>query len=190
MDVAGPSEVADTAVATDDGASEQSSDATQPTDAASPADTAPASDTASADAAACPAQVVCVDTFPFVHQGNTKALGASQLSGYSCKPGADESGPEQLYRVVVPAAGFLSVAVTDDAATDVDVHLLSGPTASQCLDRGDHHARIDVQPGTYWIAVDTFVSAAASVSGNSGPALVRWSHQPGGYQRVMLVLTY
>ena len=167
VDAYGSSDSSDGFAAASDAADAVPVDTAQAIDTAPPSDTAgpDATDTTSPGTAACPAGVVCVDAFPFVHQGNTQTLGPGKLNAYSCKPGTDESGPEQLYRVVIPTAGLLSVAVSDDDATDVDVHILSGPTASQCLDRGDHHARSDVQPGTYWIAVDTFVSSGKPLAG-------------------------
>ena len=64
---------------------------------------------------ACPAGVICVDTFPFTDTRDTQA-GASVLDGYACAPDTDESGPEIVYRVSVPAAGFLSAAVYDGEA--------------------------------------------------------------------------
>jgi hypothetical protein len=106
----------------------------------------------------CPDGVICVDSFPFRHQGDTTQAPAGTLDGYSCSPDTDESGPEVLYRVTVPATGFLSAAVYDADGVDVDVHILSDRDAATCLDRGDKHARADVGPGYAWVIVDTYVS--------------------------------
>ncbi|MBW2455526.1 MAG: hypothetical protein JRI68_13485 [Deltaproteobacteria bacterium] len=106
----------------------------------------------------CPDGVTCVDTFPFTDQRDTSSEGETNLDGYSCSPNTDESGPEILYRVTVPAAGFLSTAVYEQGNADIDVHILSDLDAAACLDRGNFHARVDVDPGTVWIVADTFAS--------------------------------
>lgn len=113
----------------------------------------------------CPSGVVCVTTFPFSFEGDTAVLPVGKFDTYSCKPGADESGPEQLFRVTVPQGGLLSAAVHAAGGVDVDVHILAKPFADQCLDRGDRHARVDVQAGEYWLAVDTYVSKGKPLAG-------------------------
>lgn len=104
----------------------------------------------------CPPGVLCVSKFPFTYEGNTATLGPSAIDSYACKPQADESGSEQLFRVTLPTGGFLSAAVWDGSNVDVDVHLLTEPKGSACLARGHLHASADVPAGTYWVAVDTF----------------------------------
>jgi hypothetical protein len=106
---------------------------------------------------ACPEGVVCVEALPFTGQGDTTTSSSQALDGYSCAPEVDESGAEIVYRVEVPQAGFLSAAVFDGPAVDVDVHILSAPDAASCLDRGNHHAGADVGAGTWWVVVDTWV---------------------------------
>ncbi len=113
-----------------------------------------------ASAGSCPAGLVCVDSFPFHDENDTAASGARALAGYSCAPATDESGPEVVYRVTVPADGFLSAAV-DDAlpGVDIDVHLLAALDAAACLDRGNRHARAHVTAGVYYVVADTWVGA-------------------------------
>jgi hypothetical protein len=131
-----------------------------------PADSAPdAGSPADAPTEACPAGQVCVTSFPFGHDADTATAKSAQLNNYACKPGADESGAEVIYRVTVPAAGFLSAAVHDGANVDVDVHILSALDAAKCLDRGDLHARADVTAGTYFVVIDTFVSQGKPQAG-------------------------
>ena len=113
----------------------------------------------------CPAGVTCVDTFPFSDQRDTSVEGESLLDGYSCSPATDESGPEILYLVSVPADGFLSTAVYDGDGVDIDVHLLSAEDAASCIDRGDLQASADVVAGDYWIVADTYVSAGQEQAG-------------------------
>ncbi len=59
----------------------------------------------------CPDDVICIDTFPYIGDGDTSLAGASTYDSYSCAPDTDEGGPEIVYRVEIPEAGFLSVAV-------------------------------------------------------------------------------
>ena len=118
----------------------------------------------------CPPGVTCVDTFPFHDARDTSAEGSNAIAAYACAADLDESGPEILYRVTVPADGFLSAAVYGAAAVDVDVHVLSAldpsaPDGADCLDRGDEHARADVTKGYAWIVVDTFVAGGAPAAG-------------------------
>ena len=132
------------------------------TDAASDTDVAPDTDTSPT---ACPAGVICVDTFPFTHEGDTTQAPFDAFDVYPCKPSADESGPEYVYRVTVPEDGFLSVAVYDDAPgedpadVDVDVHILAEDDPETCITRGHHDAAADVEAGTVWVVVDTWVDS-------------------------------
>jgi len=113
----------------------------------------------------CPSGVTCVDSFPFADDRDTSAEPPGLLDGYSCSPDTDESGPEVVYRVRVPADGFLSAAVREADGVDVDVHILSSLDAAACLDRGNFDARADVTPGEWWVVVDTYVSAGVPQSG-------------------------
>lgn len=113
----------------------------------------------------CPAGVTCVTAFPFHDERDTTVEGSQSIDAYSCKPTADESGPEIVYRVTVPEAGFLSVAVHTDPNVDIDVHILSSLDGNACLDRGDRHARADVPAGDVWIVADTYVSGGTPLSG-------------------------
>jgi hypothetical protein len=116
----------------------------------------------------CPAGVTCVTTFPFHDDRDTSVEGMHMIDTYACKPGADESGPEIVYRVTVPEPGFLSVAVYSDPGVDIDVHILSSLDGNACLDRGDVHARADVPAGDVWIVADTYVSGGIPQSGAFG----------------------
>ncbi len=132
---------------------------------ATEADTDDAMDTADSTASFCPNGQVCVSTFPFTHKGDTSKLQGSQFDAYSCKPGANESGPEQVYRVTLPTSGFLSVAVHDDDGVDIDVHILSALSAKACLGRGHHHVGVDVGPGVMYVVADTFANDSKPLAG-------------------------
>lgn len=109
---------------------------------------------------ACPSDRTCVDAFPFGEDRDTSKSPLSSLDGYSCSPGTDESGPEIVYQVAVPADGFLSAAVEEADGVDVDVHILSSLSAASCLDRGNDHARADVTAGTWFVVVDSYAGSA------------------------------
>ena len=162
-DPAGPEDAAanpDTpdAPATPDTAA--TSDPGAPADEGNPVDAAPPPPT-------CPDGVICVDTFPYFHTGDTSALPPGTFDAYACKPSVDESGPEQVYRVEIPKAGFLSAAVYDADGVDVDLHILSALDPDACLDRGHHDVRADVEAGSYWLVVDTWVDEDGAAQ--SGP---------------------
>lgn len=114
---------------------------------------------------ACQADQICPTSFPYSHDGNTAVLSAGKLTAYSCKPSADESGPEQIYRVEVTGPAFLSAVVYPEAGVDVDVHILSALSAASCLDRGDDAAKSDVTTGVYFVVVDTYVAAGKALAG-------------------------
>jgi hypothetical protein len=121
-------------------------------------------------AAPCPAGVTCVDSFPFHDARDSSKEGTASIGSYACKPSADESGREIVYRVAVPADGFLSAAVAEADGVDVDVHVLSAfdpaaPSGDACLDRGDKHARADVAQGFAWVVVDTYAADGAPQEG-------------------------
>lgn len=153
-----------------------SHDASAPLDAdetdSSPPDAADAGLDATLDATPdadapepCPSDVTCVTSFPFGDDRDTSQEPPGLLEGYSCEPGIDETGPEVVYRVTVPERGFLSAAVVEADGVDVDVHILSSYDASACLDRGNYHARADVEAGDYYVVVDTYSGGGTPLSG-------------------------
>jgi hypothetical protein len=113
----------------------------------------------------CPPGVVCVTGFPFTHAADTAAMGTPTFASYSCAASINESGNEVVYRVEVPADGFLSAAVDEADGVDVDVHILSSLDAQACVARGNFHARADVTAGTWYVVVDTYVSAGVPQAG-------------------------
>jgi len=80
-----------------------------------------------------------VESYPFSHEANTAESLERQVDAYACAPDTDESGAEIVYRLSVPAAGFV-VATVDDVSgddVDVDLHLLAQADPDSCLDRGN-----------------------------------------------------
>ncbi len=114
----------------------------------------------------CPDGMICVDTFPFVDTADTAVDGARVFDAYGCSPGTDESGPEVVYRVTVPQAGWLGVAIDDTTpGVDVDAHILASYDPDDCLDRGNADAGADVDPGYVYVVADTYVSGGDEQSG-------------------------
>ena len=113
----------------------------------------------------CPAGRTCVDAFPFTDYRDTAQSSLSAFDSYACRPNTNEGGPEIVFQVEVPADGFLSVAVYEEPGVDVDVHLLGSLDPSDCLDRGNLHARADVTAGTWFVVVDTYVASGVPQSG-------------------------
>ena len=105
----------------------------------------------------CPDGVICVDTLPFTHAGDTSTSHARDLDGYACAPGTDESGPEVVYRVLLQERGALGVSIDDSTAgVDVDAHVLTDLDPSTCLDRGNHDAHAAFDAGYAWVVADTY----------------------------------
>ena len=98
-----------------------------------------------------------IEQFPYSDLRWTAGAASDDLDRYSCAPDTDESGPEMLYTFSVAEAGTLRLTVSDDDGVDVDLHLLDGPTAEDCLVRDDSAIEQWIDPGVYWISIDTYV---------------------------------
>jgi len=100
-----------------------------------------------------------IDHFPYVHSGDTRN-GASQLDAYSCQPGTSEAGPEELFVFRLTEAGVIIIGLTEPSGGDVDVHLLTDLSASACLSRSDKGVSNHLEPGIYYISMDTYQSSS------------------------------
>lgn len=110
----------------------------------------------------CPFEVAA---FPFHHEFDTTGSPVTAFAAYGCAPEIDESGPEVVYAVTVPAPGTLLATVTDGAGIDVDVHLLASLDPADCLARADVGLSVSVVPGTYVLVVDTWGSTDGPLAG-------------------------
>lgn len=105
----------------------------------------------------CTEENRCIGEFPTTIFDTTVG-GERAWDTYGCAPDIDESGPERVYRVEIPEAGFLAVeVVSEDIDVDIDVHLLLEETAESCMDRGHYTAGNWLEPGTYYLVADTWV---------------------------------
>lgn len=135
----------------DDTASDTASDTDTDTDADTDADGDTDTD------ADCPDGVTCIDTFPWYGSNDTTASTRSEFDAYACASGTNESGPEQVYRLTVPA-GLLAVAL-NDRGDDVDAHILSSLDPDACVDRGNLSAASLVTAGTWYVVIDSWVDS-------------------------------
>ena len=105
----------------------------------------------------CP--IIVTDFTKFI-EGNTQN-GTNVISNYAGKcSNTNESGPEQRYIFKVDEPGTVILGTTEPKNGDVDVHLLKGLNASDCLARGDKGLSYHVDKGIYYAVVDTFSSSS------------------------------
>ncbi len=111
----------------------------------------------------CATSYECADTFPYDTSGDTSTSGLSAWDYYSCAPSTNESGPEIIYEVILDEDGFLAATVSDGSGVDVDVHILSDLDPDDCVDRGHEEAGAFLTAGTWYVVVDSWVSASGVV---------------------------
>lgn len=89
----------------------------------------------------------------------------------------DESGPEYVYafRLAEAARVAGTIAFDEPAGTDVDLHLLSAVEPLALVTRGHTAIYGLLEPGTYWLVMDTFVSNGAE---QLGPYALELSIRP------------
>jgi hypothetical protein len=105
-----------------------------------------------------------VDDLPFVDHGTTVG-GADVANVYACSS-ADEGGPEVVYEITLTAPARLRARVLTDDGVDLDLHWLSGATASTCVSRADKVLDVDVtKAGTYRLVVDSYVTGGSVKAG-------------------------
>jgi hypothetical protein len=131
-------------------------------DAAPERDARPERDAAPDD---CPLGAPCnpipIDELPFRDSRDTRDAPSAAFDAYACAPDTDESGPEVVYRVDVAEPGLLGARIEEEPrdGIDVDVHLLAGrPDPDACVARDHVGLNAQVQPGTYYVVVDTWVN--------------------------------
>jgi len=117
----------------------------------------------------CPDDVTCVNSFPFRADLDTTDSNLRDFNTYACASSTDESGPEFVFQVEITQRSFLGVAIDDSTgAVDIDAHILQSLSPDDCLDRGNTHAGAVVEPGTYYVVTDTYVSSSGEQSGPFG----------------------
>ena len=103
-----------------------------------------------------------INSHSFVSQGTTDGVQTSEFDIYNCS-NADESGPEIVYLFTTDAQGEIEIEVDCEEPIDVDVHLLDADDANSCINRAHHSFTQDIEPGRYFIVVDTWVDDSGDV---------------------------
>lgn len=187
-----------------DGAAPSTNDAARDAARPEPADAAPAmpdardpvppadartppSPDASPDAAApacapagtfdCP---IVVDRFPYMDTRDTTTAPSDAADSYVCRPQAQETGPEYVYRVRTPDRGLLSARLDapPEGGPDIDLHLLTGPSADTCVARDNLALARTVEAGDHYVVADTWADADGVEY--AGPYTLTITFQPIG----------
>lgn len=111
--------------------------------------------------AGTPADPIQIPGLPFVDLRTTESAASDAIDayqGFNCQ-GADESGPEVIYKLTIPLDTSIRAIVFDRGGVDVDLHLLSSPDEGGCITRNDTTLTGPLKAGTYYIAVDTLGAA-------------------------------
>ena len=123
-----------------------------------------------------------ITSWPFIDQRDTAAAPDAALDGYSCAPMVDESGGEFIYHFEVLTPGLLR-AELDDApgdSVDVDIHLLDALDEGSCLVRDNVGFNELLQPGTYYLVVDTWVNGSGVALSGEYELIMEWLELPSG----------
>jgi hypothetical protein len=115
---------------------------------------------------------IVVDEFPFHDARDTRDAPGFAADAYACDEDLDEGGRAFVYRLDVGDGGLVGVHVDDggsDDGVDVDVHLLSAPSAASCLARDNRDLSFVVDPsqggGSVWLVVDSYVDGGVAQEG-------------------------
>jgi len=133
-----------------------------------------------------PDNPVIIAQFPFVHEGNTYLYRSDSFDVYTCEhyensAAINEEGPEMIYRFTVKSTGTLAAALTmgegsDPAAReDLDIHLLRSLDPNDCITRAHVSFSEPLEPGTYYLVVDSYVTSAGVRKGGAYRIEVSWN---------------
>ncbi len=121
-------------------------------------------------------------SLPFVYRDerDTHDATSDTFDSYPGVEQIDESGPEFVYQFVIDQPARLSATIefTEPDGTDIDLHLLSSLTPLELVDRGNTALYAVLEPGTYTLVADTYVSGGVPQLGPYELALSIRSRQP------------
>ncbi len=119
---------------------------------------------ASVTGAGAPSDPVLIAQLPFSDLRDTSESPNDNVDVYDgCSASQDESGPEYVYRLVLDRTTTIRARVVSRAGVDVDVHLLQGGSeGSNCLMRNNKVIVTQLDPGTYFFNIDTFVNSGGT----------------------------
>lgn len=107
-----------------------------------------------------------IPSLPFVDFRDTRAGATNRVSAWTGCSTANEGGPEFLYRLTLTQPANLRAVVVSLGTADIDVHVVDATgSAAGCLARADRVVTAPLAPGTYHLALDTFVTGGVPLSG-------------------------
>jgi hypothetical protein len=121
---------------------------------------------------------IVISSFPYTDSRDTRQSASDVLDGCAASPTKKESGPEYIYKVTFTQPGTLTATITDDADTDVDIHLYTSLNTNDCTARNDTTIGVPVDCGTYYLVADTFVSSGGTEY--AGPYTLNVTFAPSG----------
>ena len=108
-----------------------------------------------------------IEELPFSDLKSTLLSTHRDIDEYpGCSADQDESGPELTYELDLAFPARVRAMVFDRGSVDIDIHLLDETgTGEGCLERDHNGVVADLEAGTYFIVVDTFVSSGEEHAG-------------------------
>lgn len=110
---------------------------------------------------------IAIPSFPYADARDTRNSLSSVFDGCSIAASTSEAGPEYVYSATFTQPGTLTVSVSDDATTDIDVEVMTSLNTQACVARNDSSVTLTVGCGTYYILADTFQAAAGMYNLNA-----------------------
>ncbi|PCC74761.1 hypothetical protein SAMN02745121_06059 [Nannocystis exedens] len=106
------------------------------------------------------AEPIAIPGLPFADMRSTADSPSDELDTYAgaCMT-EGEDGPEYVYALTITEATSIRALVFDQGDVDVDLHLLTLTDAGTCVKRADRELEGPLQPGTYFLVVDTLGTA-------------------------------
>lgn len=97
---------------------------------------------------------------------DTRTAPSDVFDTYPGYPQIDESGPEFVYRLRCHRRTVVRARIgPEPSGTDVDLHLLSSVNPTVLVTRGHRELRAVLEPGDYYLVLDTFVSGGVAKLG-------------------------
>ncbi|MGC8742237.1 MAG: peptidoglycan DD-metalloendopeptidase family protein, partial [Candidatus Sumerlaeaceae bacterium] len=104
---------------------------------------------------------------PYVADHTTVGAPSEWASYSPAGSGISEGGPENLYRfdLLTTSTVYVEVQHAGYPTFDVDIHLLTAPSNTACIQRADwSFSSSPLGPGTYYISADTYQNASRATN--------------------------
>jgi len=119
-------------------------------------------------------EIIEIANFPYSDTKNTEDSTRREFDPTSgvCKPSAgSEAGAEYVYRFTVDSTAIVTADIVNEKSgdeIDVDIHLLKdGTDEEHCIDRDNKKIVKTVEPGTYYLILDTYVTESGTENAGS-----------------------